>query len=521
MKKIFTAFLGLVPFIAVAQLPFTPGNIVVYRAGDGSGALSNAATAVVLVEYSPTGTLVQSIPMPTSNGVNKALTCAGNATAEGLMTRSQDGKYLMVPGYAANVGTATVATSASATVNRVVARLDATGAVNTTTALNDAFNNSNIRGAASSNGTDIWMSNNGTGVRYTTFGSTTSTIISNSPTTLRSVYVYSNQLFVGTANMKVATVGTGLTTVGSGDVAVGLPGLDPSGAYQFFFADLNAAIPGDDVLYVADDAASPNGGIQKYSFDGTNWNSNGVLVPPAVIKGLAAYVNGTTVTLFSSNPTNIYSTTDASGYNATITGSFTSIATAPANTAFRGLAPAPLATSIPLNLLSFKAFLTDKNVQLSWTTANEQNVRSYNIERSSDGRNFSLIGTVAAKNTSSAEYTFTDIAVLSGAGYYRLKMIDLDGTVKLSNVILINNRKGITTRIFPNPVLDNVNVSHDRAGNNASIKIMDVAGRQLNLFAVPPGAVQSSLPVNQLKPGQYLLSYENNGVSAITKFVKN
>ena len=55
--------------IGLAALParaagFTPGNLVVVRVGAGATALSNAATQVFLDEYSPTGGLVQSVPLP-------------------------------------------------------------------------------------------------------------------------------------------------------------------------------------------------------------------------------------------------------------------------------------------------------------------------------------------------------------------------------------------------------------------------------------------------------------------------
>ncbi|MEO7309586.1 MAG: T9SS type A sorting domain-containing protein [Chitinophagaceae bacterium] len=533
MKKIFTVSLNCLCFFAIAQTPqnpaaaFIPGNIVAYRAGDGGAALANPATAVFLVEYTPAGTIAQSIAMPTvaSASGNRAVTCSGNATAEGLLTRSQDGRYLLVPGYNQTAGTpGSVVTTTSAAVNRVVARVDAAGNINSTTALSDAFSAQSIRGAASTDGTDIWISNSGTGVRYTTFGSNTSVIISNSPTTLRSVFIYDNQLYVGTNTAQVATVGMGLPTTPAGDVAVGLPGLASAGAYQFFFADLNPAIPGYDVLYVADDQAIPTGGLQKYSFDGTTWNSNGVLNPPIptglTIKGLTGYVTGTTVTLYSCSATNIYATTDASGYNTTISGSFNSIATAPANTAFRGLAQAPLPVALPLDLTSFTASLIDKNVQLNWATHSEQNVRSFSIERSADGRAFSAIGDVLAKNTPNASYVFSDNAPLNGINYYRLKMIDRDGSFKISAIVSVSNRKGIVARVFPNPVINNLIVSHTDAGDGASIKIYNASGQLVRSFSIQPGATQTSLPVSELVKGNYLLSFESKGEKTVTRFTK-
>src|SRR5437870_13681607 len=85
--------------------PFTPGNLVIYRVGDGGAALGSTGTAVFLDEYTPAGVLVQSVAMPTT-GTSGRLVASGTATTEGFLTRSQDGRYLAVPGYDAAIGTA-------------------------------------------------------------------------------------------------------------------------------------------------------------------------------------------------------------------------------------------------------------------------------------------------------------------------------------------------------------------------------------------------------------------------------
>src|SRR6266550_7541707 len=73
---------------------FTAGNLVVYRAGDGSAALGSTATVVFLDEYTPSGTIVQSIQLPTTSvGSNRRLTGSGSATSEGFLTLSADGRY--------------------------------------------------------------------------------------------------------------------------------------------------------------------------------------------------------------------------------------------------------------------------------------------------------------------------------------------------------------------------------------------------------------------------------------------
>ncbi|QKG53132.1 hypothetical protein [Hymenobacter sp. BRD67] len=85
---------------AQAARPFTPGNFVIVRVGDGKAALTSAATAAFLLEYSPTGTLVQTIALPTADASpNLAFTETGTATSDANLTRSADGHYLLLPGY--------------------------------------------------------------------------------------------------------------------------------------------------------------------------------------------------------------------------------------------------------------------------------------------------------------------------------------------------------------------------------------------------------------------------------------
>jgi len=333
--------------------PFTPGNLVIYRVGDGAGILTGVATAVFLDEYTTAGALVQSIPMPTVvSGANRRLVASGTATSEGFLTLSTDGSYLVLSGYDADVGTVGISGTASATVNRVVGRVDAAGAVDTTTALSDAFSASNFRSVASTNGNDFWLSGNGStgasaGSRHTTLGSTSSTQVSATVTNLRNTYIYQGQLYISTGSgsaVRVGAVGAG-TPTGAGQTITNLTGFPTTGSpYGFFLADLDANTPGVDTLYVTDDTANV---IQKYSLVGPSWTLNGTITA-STVRGLTGSVAGATVTLYATTGGSagagggsLYSYSDATGYNGTPSGAVTTIATAATNTAFRGVAFAP------------------------------------------------------------------------------------------------------------------------------------------------------------------------------------
>ena len=340
---------------AHAASAFTSGNIVVYRVGDGSGVLGNAATPVFLDEFNPSGgSPAQSIALPTAtSGSNRKLTASGSATTEGLLTRSTDGKYLLATGYDATVGTASVAgtsTTGTSGVSRVVGRIDVNANIDTTTALTDAFSANNPRSAVSTNGTDLWVTGSTSGVRYAALGATTSTQVSSGSTVvnLRQVNIFNNQLYISSASgtTRVATVGSGTPTT-TGQTITNLPGFPTTGSpYAFFFADLSTAVAGVDTLYVADDGT----GIQKYTLSGGTWIFSGNVTTTAM-KGLTGVVNGSSVTLYATSATgaSLVKFTDTSGYNAAPSGTLTTIASAGTNKAFRGVALAPVAPLVSTN----------------------------------------------------------------------------------------------------------------------------------------------------------------------------
>jgi predicted extracellular nuclease len=323
--------------------------------------LVNTGNAVFLDEYSPSGTLVQSLPLLTANsGSNKSLILSGTATSEGLLALSADGQYLTLAGYNASPGgSVSLSGTTGAAVNRVVAKVGADGTIDTTTALTDFASGNNPRSVVSSNGNDFWVAGGAGGVRYTTLGSTTSTDLSSTSASgsfsnVRALNIFGGQLYAssgsGTNTFKgVETVGTGLPTSGAQTITR-LPGLtdttNPSN-YSFYLADLSSAVPGVDTLYVADDGA---GALTKFSLVGSNWVSNGTIgTSTDSYRGLTGKVNGTSVNLFATREGGsgatgggeLVSLTDTGGYNGAFSGTPTVIATASANTAFRGVAFAP------------------------------------------------------------------------------------------------------------------------------------------------------------------------------------
>jgi hypothetical protein len=340
---------------------------VVVRIGDGTTVTaSGAAAATFLLEYTPTGTLVQTIALPTATtGTNSALTNTASSSSDAVLTRSVNGAYLVLTGYDAAVGTASVLATASTTNNRIIGRVAADGSVDTSTRIADAFSgvpatptNTNIRSAATVDGTAFYAVGSNSGVRYLPFGNaaaTATTSISTTVTNNRSVNIFGGNLYITSASgtfQGVSQVGTGLPTT-TGQTTTALPGFPTATGpqpYAFYMADLSASVPGVDVVYIADDRTASPGGIQKWSLVGSTWTYNGSMasVPGASIRGLDGIVNGTTVSLVGSGNSGIYFVTDNAGHNAPpSTTTITATIAAPGtNAVFRGVTFAPVA-SVP------------------------------------------------------------------------------------------------------------------------------------------------------------------------------
>lgn len=349
---------------ALQAAPFTPGNVVVFRSGDGSAGLSGIAAAAFLDERSAAdGTLVQSIALPTAaSAPHLACTTVGSASNDGSLTLSTDGQYLVGPCYNAAPGTSGLAATSAATVQRVVFRVGVGGVVDTTTSTNAQFSASNMRAVASDDGSRYWALGGNSGVALISHGATSGTLISTTVVNNRAIGIADGQLYASNAsgsNTRIKSVGAGLPT--TLEAMADLPGLPTTGTSgnQFYFADLNAGVAGVDTVYLADDGT---GGIRKFSLVGGSWVLDGV-IDSGAYRGLTGSTAAGVVTLYATKTgTLLVTVTDTAGYNtAPSSTAVTTLATAGANTAFRGVAFVPSSAATPVLTLGNASALVEGN----------------------------------------------------------------------------------------------------------------------------------------------------------------
>jgi hypothetical protein len=164
---------------------------------------------------------------------------------------------------------------------------------------------------------------------------------------------------------------------------------------------------------------------------------------------------------------------------------------------------------LPLQLLSFAGKAEGKTAILTWVTSREVRTKSFDVERSLNGREFNKLGEVAAAGNSnhSRSYSFADALDEYTVYYYRLKMVDIDGKHAYSNIITMKRRKNAEFYLYPNPAKDRIVVKHPSAKSLTQIDIKDYVGRIVKTVQVPRDAVQTEINIKTLSPGIYQLTF--------------
>ncbi|PZP40541.1 MAG: hypothetical protein DI598_19265, partial [Pseudopedobacter saltans] len=205
-------------------------------------------------------------------------------------------------------------------------------------------------------------------------------------------------------------------------------------------------------------------------------NSMGFYIPTAISDGGSLIYNGSTVAVNTVYPTSSGAVTGYSNsllyYKFSPTGtakqySFTYKAVDQFGfiSATAATYTINLAYALPVKYTKdLSAVISNKIVNLSWTTGSEINNQAFHIQRSGDAKTWTDIGVVNSYYPSGTgagySYTYKDESPLYGTNYYRLNQVDKDGTSSLGNVTSVNYVNGISTAlsIYPNPATDNIKV---------------------------------------------------------------
>jgi hypothetical protein len=183
--------------------------------------------------------------------------------------------------------------------------------------------------------------------------------------------------------------------------------------------------------------------------------------------------------------------------------------------------------ALPVSILSFKGNWKDSKVTLQWEVDQESNINRYEIERSKDGTGFEKIGTLSAVNaTSKHDYSYNDEFLLLPLYYYRLKIVDNDGTAKYSGVVLLRKNqppRAIQIKVMPNPINSWFNIAFEsKISGMVTTRLVDLNGKEVwkeEKQAVDADVLNFSLKNISLTPGMYVMQVVARGEETFTKVI--
>ena len=184
---------------------------------------------------------------------------------------------------------------------------------------------------------------------------------------------------------------------------------------------------------------------------------------------------------------------------------------------------------LPFTVTKVTAAKKNETVQVDWEVKTDEDLKSFDVERSSEGRNFVKLATVASlgKGITLASYSWVDNNPLMGANYYRIKVIPLSGKEKVSPVAKATMDKNKPSmEVYPNPTKGNdfsIKLSHLTKGSYQVI-VTTATGQQVLVKSIehPGGTVdQRMVFANDISKGVYRVQVKGEGISLLSSIIKN
>jgi hypothetical protein len=163
--------------------------------------------------------------------------------------------------------------------------------------------------------------------------------------------------------------------------------------------------------------------------------------------------------------------------------------------------------ALPVKLLSFTASIfNNQYVATNWSTSAELNSKYFNVQKSADDQHFVTFAQVnAAGNSSTVQnYSANDYHPVRGYNFYRLQIVDNDGTITYSPIVEVNFGNQALPQVFPNPASSYFIVA---AGNEAikDIRVIDVSGKIISHILNPNNAMTITINAEKLAGGVYII----------------
>lgn len=176
--------------------------------------------------------------------------------------------------------------------------------------------------------------------------------------------------------------------------------------------------------------------------------------------------------------------------------------------------PPGIPPTLPVRLISFNVEEAEQQtVAVRWEADNAKDFSHFEVERSTDGRNFRKIGTVTYVESSS-QYRFIDQPSVASTLYYRLKMIDNDGSFNYSptEVLVLSRNPALVAYGYPNPFANKLYVFSPSKQNAV---IYDITGRAIERLSLEAG--KNEVNAQPWPNGIYLIRTDDSQTVKLVK----
>jgi len=180
-------------------------------------------------------------------------------------------------------------------------------------------------------------------------------------------------------------------------------------------------------------------------------------------------------------------------------------------------AQCPEGGELPVSFLGVNARQKGSGVSIDWSTSQEINSSSFDVEKSADGNsNWDLVASVNAAGNSSVvkNYNVYDAKPLNGVNFYRVKQIDKDGNFKYSKTVRVNlnfSKTGVS--VLENPFYNSLTVDFSSAiTQSVSARLVDITGKQVAVqkWTISTGNTRMNFSnIGNLQQGMYILNISN------------
>lgn len=181
-----------------------------------------------------------------------------------------------------------------------------------------------------------------------------------------------------------------------------------------------------------------------------------------------------------------------------------------------GIKDYPGRAILPISRLDINAILRGNTVTVNWITESELNTSRFYVERSTDNRNFTSVGNIAAGGTTYGTTNYSlnnDISSLQGINivYYRIKAVDIDGKYTYSAVAYVRLSAAKDISIYPNPVSDVLNVALPDSwkGATISVSLYNNPGQAVYQTSSKQAGILEQVNVSALSRGIYTIRITN------------